>query len=152
MPVRVFAVLLAGLVTHGGNARAHDPLVLDIQYAKGSVKGDAVMRAGGFGVVRVRQGSHLLLRWRSDEDMTVHLQGYDIEARVVAGGDTQMRVQAGVAGWFAMEKRNRRNPTLFYLEVRPGTAEDGPAHRLPDWSGPVPNAPVRNAPVSPSPP
>jgi len=54
-------------------------------------------------LVRVHQGDVVQLRWTSDQPLTVHLHGYDIEKRVAAQGVTEMNFTAGTTGRFPIE-------------------------------------------------
>ena len=87
---------------------------------------------GGASTVRVKRGDTVLLRWRTDETVSLHLHGYDVRASVSAGSTGTMRVDAGVAGRFPVtahqfgaaadqesHPKQHREITLLYLEVLP---------------------------------
>lgn len=115
----VIALMLA--VAIAPSARAHEPTFIDLHYSEGVVRGDALRRLSGFQFLRVPVGTHLVLRWRSDEDMDVILQGYKIETKVPAGGEGLMRIDANITGRFAVEKRDGLHQTLMYLDIRPAS-------------------------------
>ena len=82
--------------------------------------------------VRVKRGDSVILRWRTDEAVSLHVHGYDIEATLSPASPTSMRFEAGVAGRFAITAhqfgnvadreaapRKHREITLLYLEVLP---------------------------------
>ena len=73
-------------------------------------------------VIRVQQGDAVTLRWTSDQALTLHLHGYDVEQRVVPGATATMSFTARATGRFAIEvhgTEGRRATTLGYLEVHP---------------------------------
>jgi hypothetical protein len=74
----------------------------------------------------------VILRWRTDEAVSLHVHGYDIEATLSPASSTRMSFEAGVAGRFAITAhefgtvarheatpRKHREITLLYLEVLP---------------------------------
>jgi FtsP/CotA-like multicopper oxidase with cupredoxin domain len=82
--------------------------------------------------IRVKRGDSVILRWRTDEAVSVHVHGYDIEATLSPASSTPVRFEAGVAGRFAITAhefgavadhdappRKHREITLLYLEVLP---------------------------------
>src|SRR2546423_5433149 len=82
--------------------------------------------------IRVKRGEAVVLRWRTDEPVSLHVHGYDIQARVSPGAATRMRFEATVAGRFAITAhefgavaehqtpaQKHREITLLYLEVLP---------------------------------
>jgi len=73
-------------------------------------------------VIRVQQGDAVTLRCTSDQALTLHLHGYDVEQRVVPGATATMSFTARATGRFAIEvhgTEGRRATTLGYLEVHP---------------------------------
>ena len=52
--------------------------------------------ASGAEGLRVNEGDQVELVWRSDEDVTLHLHGYDINLAVTAGEPAVMQVDAHV--------------------------------------------------------
>ncbi len=86
--------------------------------------------AGGPDTLRVIQGERIELRWTSDEVATLHLHGYDIEAKVAPGSPATMAFDARSTGRFpivahgfgqgvAAPPAPPREKTLLYLEVHP---------------------------------
>lgn len=73
-------------------------------------------------VIRVQQGDAVTLRWTSDQTLTLHLHGYDVERRVAPGAAATMSFTAHATGRFPIEvhaSEGRRETTLGYLEVHP---------------------------------
>ena len=82
--------------------------------------------------IRVKRGDSVILRWRTDEAVSLHVHGYDIQATLSPASATSMRFEANVAGRFAITAhefgavaareaapRKHREITLLYLEVLP---------------------------------
>ena len=87
---------------------------------------------GSASTLRVKRGETVLLRWRSDEAVSLHVHGYDMRANLSAGSPESMRFEAGVAGRFPItahefgaaadrdaRPKSPREVTLLYLEVLP---------------------------------
>jgi hypothetical protein len=87
---------------------------------------------GAASTIRVKRGDTVLLRWRSDEAVSLHVHGYDVQIEVSAASTKSTRFEAGVAGRFpitahgfgaAAERgagpKGHREVTLLYLEVLP---------------------------------
>jgi siroheme synthase len=87
---------------------------------------------GGLETIRLVRGEKATLRLTSDEPMTVHVHGYDIETPLIPGMTATMAIAARFAGRFpvtahihdsststAPARKHSREPTLFYLEVLP---------------------------------
>jgi hypothetical protein len=87
---------------------------------------------GGASTIRVKRGETVLLRWRTDEAVSLHVHGYDLHADVVPASPESMRFEAKVAGRFPIaahqfgatadqhaSSNNHREVTLLYLEVLP---------------------------------
>ena len=87
---------------------------------------------GNNSTIRVKRGDSVILRWRTDEAVSLHVHGYDIEATLSPASSTRMRFEAGVAGRFPITAhefgtvaaheappRKHREITLLYLEVLP---------------------------------
>ena len=85
---------------------------------------------GGSDTIRLVRGEKATLRLTSDEPMTIHVHGYDIETPLIPGTTATMAIQAHFAGRFpvtghihdsstskASAQKHHREPTLFYLEV-----------------------------------
>ena len=92
-----------------------EPRVVDLVVREGSLPPEQR-------TIRVQQGDAVTLRWTSDQTLTLHLHGYDIERRVVPGTTTTMSFTANATGRFSIEvhgSEGRRATTLAYLEVHP---------------------------------
>jgi hypothetical protein len=87
---------------------------------------------GGTSTIRVKRGETILMRWRTDESVVLHVHGYDLQASVSPGSSSAMRFEAGVAGRFRVtahafgavagqdaRAKKPREITLLYLEVLP---------------------------------
>lgn len=70
--------------------------------------------------VRVRQGDEVILRWRSDTDLELHLHGYDVTGRARPGEPAELRFFAVTAGRFPVEAhRPEGHRRIGYIEVHP---------------------------------
>ena len=82
---------------------------------------------GGVRTLRVRQGDSVVLRWKTDEPMAVHIHGYNAEAELVPGEAVRMVLAAYATGRFPVEvhlrptaqRAKERGIVLLYLEVLP---------------------------------
>jgi hypothetical protein len=70
-------------------------------------------------LVRVRQGEEVILKWRADQAVALHLHGYDIEANVSPATWTEMRFTANATGRFPIELHTQTHATIAHLEVHP---------------------------------
>jgi len=68
-------------------------LTFDIKIERGRVPD--TMR-----LIRVNEGDVVKLRWTSDQPVVLHLHGYDIEKRLVAGAVTELAFTAYATGRF----------------------------------------------------
>jgi FtsP/CotA-like multicopper oxidase with cupredoxin domain len=86
----------------------------DLAIAKRRIEGAAP-------TIRVKQGETILIRWRSDEPVRLHLHGYDLHAEVSPSSPAHMRFEATAAGRFsiAAHRSGARETTLIYIEVLP---------------------------------
>ena len=78
--------------------------------------------------IRVKQGDTTTLRWTTDETVTLHLHGYDIEQVVKPGGLAELTFKAHATGRFPItthgfgghrQKGEHGETTLLYVEVLP---------------------------------
>ena len=88
----------------------------DIEIKKRKVTGEKV--------IRVKQGEQVSLRLTTDEAVTLHLHGYDIEKTVKPGETVVMSFRAHATGRFAIEShglggKKEKPVTLLYIEVLP---------------------------------
>lgn len=117
-----FAVTLFGVALLGAAATVRE---FDISIHNRQVE-------GGASTIRVNRGETVLLRWRTDEPVSVHLHGYDIQATLSPKSPSVMRFVAALAGRFPIEAhafgavadqdngaKKHREVTLLYLEVMP---------------------------------
>jgi hypothetical protein len=89
--------------------------VFDIAIAHGRL-------SGGPDTIRVHQGDSVVLRWRSDRPIVLHLHGYEIETSVVPGAVAEIRLDARATGRFPIHvhaARAEAEAVLAYLEVYP---------------------------------
>jgi hypothetical protein len=118
----VLAAAAAGAAPNEGIAstQAAGERIVDIRIA-------ARKPAGGVRTLRARQGERIVLRVLSDENVTIHVHGYDAEQRVTPGTLAEIVLVARWVGRFpvtahlphASSDVHRREPTLLYLEVHP---------------------------------
>jgi hypothetical protein len=99
---------------------ASAPHVVELRIAQRAVTGSEVSEDN---VVVVTEGEDVEIVWQSDEDATVHLHGYDIEAKIAAGAKTVVRFTARATGRFPIEAHrigtDHNEVVLVYLEVHP---------------------------------
>jgi hypothetical protein len=86
---------------------------------------------GGAPTLRVKRGETVLLRWRTDEAVSLHVHGYDLRAKLSPASPATLRFEAAVAGRFPITahefgaaaagtgSKSHREVTLLYLEVLP---------------------------------
>ena len=90
---------------------------IDIEIRQGKVVGERS--------ARVSRGDVVILRWRSDQPLELHLHGYDLKTTVNPGKPAEMKVQARASGRFPVEKHGQAgvgghgHAPLFHLEVYP---------------------------------
>jgi FtsP/CotA-like multicopper oxidase with cupredoxin domain len=117
---RRFALILVGVLLLGAA-----PVVREFTITIHDRRVDAVDST-----IRVNRGEVVLLRWRTDEQVSLHVHGYDIEATLSPGASNVVRIQAKVAGRFPItahqfgtatesHSSKHREVTLLYLEVLP---------------------------------
>src|SRR5215831_12207641 len=78
-------------------------------------------------LIRVEQNDVVKLEWRTDQPLTVHLHGYDIEQELKPGTVTEMTFTARATGRFTVEPHIGRTPSgghahgdvLVTIEVYP---------------------------------
>jgi hypothetical protein len=76
--------------------------------------------------IRATQGAMLELAFATDETVELHLHGYDRHLTVQPGQEAVMRLEAKLAGRFAIEGHrfaggspSRGHVVLLYLEIHP---------------------------------
>lgn len=101
-------------------ALADSPKTIDITITNGQVVGKKS--------VRVTRGDTVVLRWRSDQPLELHLHGYDLTATVKPGTPAEMKIVARATGRFPVEVHGQGGASgghshghkaLFHLEVYP---------------------------------
>jgi hypothetical protein len=110
---RTFLLVLGALA--GSAARAQAEKAFDIALADGKAGAEQQ-------TLRVTKGDKVVLRWKSDQQIALHLHGYDIEATVPAQGTTAMSFAANIAGRFPVSEHTHgpgHHRAILYLEVRP---------------------------------
>ncbi|MDX1429385.1 MAG: hypothetical protein R3282_03810, partial [Rhodothermales bacterium] len=66
----------------------------------------------------VTQGDVVELRWTTDEKLTLHMHGYDIELAVTPGERAVMRVDTTKTGRFPVLNHDANPPyVLLYMDV-----------------------------------
>ena len=87
---------------------------------------------GSASTLRIKRGDTVLLRLRSDEAVSLHVHGYDLQANLSPASPKTIRFEATVAGRFPItahefgaaadqdaRPKQHREVTLLYLEVLP---------------------------------
>jgi hypothetical protein len=98
---------------HDPDAAGEPDKVFELTIVRGTL-GD------GEQTVRVSEGEVVELRWSSDQALTLHVHGYDIEVPVVANAPTIMRVHSVKTGRFPILNHDGEPPNvLLHLEVLP---------------------------------
>lgn len=65
-------------------------------------------------------GESVSIRVRSDQEVTLHLHGYDRELRVPADGEATLRFDAAIPGRFPIELHGGHgHGPILYLEIQP---------------------------------
>ena len=113
------AVVLGGLAAAGlllfARPAPAEPRLFELSVRAGALPEDSR-------VVRVRQGDDVTIRWTTDKPLTIHLHGYDLEAKLTPGKPVSMRLAARATGRFAIEVHahgSDKERTIGYLEVHP---------------------------------
>jgi FtsP/CotA-like multicopper oxidase with cupredoxin domain len=89
--------------------------VIDIALTNGKAPADEQ-------TLRVSKGDKVVLRWKSDRQIALHLHGYDIEASVPAQGTSAMSFTASLPGRFPVSEHTHgpgHHRAVLYLEVHP---------------------------------
>jgi hypothetical protein len=110
----ILAAAAVTLLALAGSARA-EPQVINL-----SIRNRALPKEQQ--VLTVRQGDDVTLRWTTDQRMTIHLHGYDLEKTLAPGPPVSMRFTARATGRFPIEIHahgQEKEQILGYLEVHP---------------------------------
>jgi hypothetical protein len=71
-------------------------------------------------LLRVRQDDEVTLKWTTDRPFTLHLHGYDLEAKLVPQTPVELRFTARATGRFPLEIHGPGTErTVGHLEVHP---------------------------------
>ena len=112
------AALCAGVPAAMVAAQVRE-LTFDLKVERGAVPAD--MR-----LIRVKQGDVVRLRFTSDNPITLHLHGYDIERKIAPGGGAEMQFTANATGRFGIEEHrldahggHSHGDVLVRIEVYP---------------------------------
>ena len=80
-------------------------------------------RVVGENTLRIKQNDTIRLQWTADAPISVHLEGYDIEAQVTPQSPVSMLFVADAPGRFPVEEHGaggaHGRAALYYLEVYP---------------------------------
>ena len=109
------------VIIQTASAFAQQPKVLDLEIKQGRFALDK-------NTVRVTEGDRLELRITSDRSGELHLHGYDVPIKLMAGKASVTVVDLKVAGRFPITShgfegdtahKHRDHNTILYLEVYP---------------------------------
>lgn len=86
------------------------------------IEGRKVVRHGK--AIRIDEDEAVNLRWTSDEEVRLHLHGYDIKTRVRPGQPAVMEIDGYATGRFPINshgwgKGGHAHEALIFLEVHP---------------------------------
>lgn len=94
-------------------AAGKDPKVFELSVVRGELD-------EGERTIRVTEGDVVELHWSSDEEIELHMHGYNVELAVGPGSRKIMRLNTTKAGRFAILNHDGSPPNvLVYLEVAP---------------------------------
>lgn len=121
-PLPTSAVLLAASMLAGPAWPQDAGRVIPLTITDRVVQGADVASGRPVGTVRVRRDDEVTIRWQSDEAVTLHLHGYNVETKVGPGRIGEMRFRARATGRFPIETHGTgrdSHRTLVYIEVHP---------------------------------
>lgn len=112
------ALLLVGFTLTGGVTAQDQPL----RVVKVEIKSRHVIAPTG--AIKVAEGETVELRWTSDEQVELHLHGYDVKLTLLPGAPGSLVIQAFASGRFPITshgwgKGGHAHDALTYLEVHP---------------------------------
>ena len=111
---------------HAANSAYTVPTPLDT--SGGRARAEHGQVAQNMRLIRVKQRDVVKLRWGTDQPLTLHLHGYDIEQKVEAGTIAEMKFTARATGRFPVHLHDAREragshshhePPLVLIEVYP---------------------------------
>ena len=116
---RILLLFLTLAIVSSSGVWATGQKIFDIQIVEREVDADHKL-------IRVVQGDEVVFVWHTDETVSVHLHGYDIEQQVVSGQPARQSFTAHATGrfpvtshGFANEHDTHGHRTLLYFEVYP---------------------------------
>ena len=111
---RAWSMLVATVVAFVAiGAALAEPRLFDLELKDGRLPEDQRL-------LRVRQGDEVTLKWTTDRPFTLHLHGYDLEARLVPQTPVELRFTARATGRFPLEIHGPGTErTVGHLEVHP---------------------------------
>ena len=101
-------------------AASTPPQVVELNVVDGRTDGPAT--------VRIRKGETVILRWRVDKPMALHVHGYDLQADARPGVPATLTIEGRYPGRFPVTVHPaqpragggaHRETVLLYLEVHP---------------------------------
>ena len=93
--------------------RLAEPRLFDLELKDGQLPPEQRL-------LRVRQGDEVTLKWTTDRPFTLHLHGYELEAKLVPQAAVELRFTARAAGRFPLEIHGPGTErTVGHLEVHP---------------------------------
>jgi hypothetical protein len=110
--VTAIATLLGAMPCYSAGTKT-----FDVEIVNGAVVGSRS--------ARVIQGDTVILRWKSDKPLELHLHGYDVTTQVGPAQPVEMKLQARATGRFPVEihtkgaRNGHAHKALFHLEVYP---------------------------------
>lgn len=113
---RTFLGLL--LIMSGvGGVDAQDVQTFDLDLIDGQVQGD-------ISSIRVTQNDRVVIRWRSDREIEIHLHGYDLKAVLSPNTIEELDFEAHATGRFPITAHGHHTdshdePVLLHVEVYP---------------------------------
>ena len=110
---RMFVVSIGALASCTALAQAEK--TFDIALADGKAGAEQQ-------TLRVTKGDQVVLRWKSDRQIALHLHGYDLETTVPAQGTMRMSFTANLPGRFPVSEHTHgpgHHRAVLYLEVHP---------------------------------
>lgn len=114
---KVASIAAIGALLAAAPCYSADAKTFDMEIVNGAVVGQKS--------VRVTRGDAVVLRWKSDKPLELHLHGYDVTTKVGPAAPAEMTVHARATGRFPVEvhvqgaRGGHAHKPLFHLEVYP---------------------------------
>ncbi|MGE0705166.1 MAG: hypothetical protein AB7F99_05985 [Vicinamibacterales bacterium] len=96
------------------------PRIVELIITNGTLYGTDIAPATPAGVISVEQNQAATLRFVTDDEVTIHLHGYEIYANVVPGAASDLKFDARATGRFVLEAHglgDQQDTTIAYVEV-----------------------------------